>query len=233
MEFLHKEKQHLVWDVVLERKTGLEPATAALARQCSTTEPLPRIFMVPWGGIEPPTRGFSVPCSTDWATKAKINNNQRFVATQNGIEPSTSSVTGWRSNHLNYWAILKNLWWAFTGLNRGPTGYEPVALTNWAKGPNEMVGVKRLELPAPWSQTTCATNCATPRHLCWLLYDTTKLNQCQPFFIIFLKFFKNFKIIYLYHFIITTLLYLLINYLSCLCLNMLFIYIFGLHLFAK
>ena len=27
--------------------------------------------MVPWGGIEPPTQGFSVPCSTDWAIKAK------------------------------------------------------------------------------------------------------------------------------------------------------------------
>ena len=54
----------------MERKTGLEPATAALARQCSTTEPLPH--MVPWGGIEPPTRGFSVPCSTDWATKAYL-----------------------------------------------------------------------------------------------------------------------------------------------------------------
>ena len=26
--------------------------------------------MVPRGGIEPPTRGFSVPCSTDWATEA-------------------------------------------------------------------------------------------------------------------------------------------------------------------
>ena len=26
-------------------------------------------------------------------------------------------------------------WWAFTDSNRGPIGYEPTALTNWAKGP--------------------------------------------------------------------------------------------------
>ena len=32
-------------------------------------------------------------------------------------------------------------WWAFRDSNPRPTGYEPVALTNWANGPNFNAGI--------------------------------------------------------------------------------------------
>ena len=68
--------------------------------------------------------------------KCLLLNKHFQMATRKGLEPSTSSVTGWRTNHLYYRAkLILFFWWAFTDSNRGPIGYEPTALTYWAKGP--------------------------------------------------------------------------------------------------
>ena len=54
------------------------------------------------------------------------------ITTQKRLELSTSAVTGRRSNQLSHWAIqnIKLIKWTFGDSNPGPTGYEPVALTN-------------------------------------------------------------------------------------------------------
>ena len=49
------------------------------------------------------------------------------MATRKGLEPSTSSVTGWHSKPTE---LPGHEWWAFRDLNPGPIGYEPTALTN-------------------------------------------------------------------------------------------------------
>ena len=50
--------------------------------------------MVARAGIEPATQGFSVLCSTDWATEPLF-----LMAVPTGLEPAISSVTDWHVNH--------------------------------------------------------------------------------------------------------------------------------------
>ena len=120
----------------MERKTRFELATLALARRCSTPEPLPHILEKIGRGrwirtIESSANGFTVrplwplgkpsiiwswrresnPQPADYKSAAlplshasKLNSSSVLIklAIRNGLEPSTSSVTGWHSNQLNY-----------------------------------------------------------------------------------------------------------------------------------
>ena len=70
-------------------------------------------------GLEPSARGFGDCCSTNWA----------IPLYQGTGCPSFTIAKKYRSSNLL-------LWWAIRDSNPGPTGYEPVALTNWANGPN-------------------------------------------------------------------------------------------------
>ena len=49
-----------------------------------------------------------------------------------GFEPTTSAVTGRRSNQLSHQAIhiIFIFKWTIRDSNPGPIGYEPIALTN-------------------------------------------------------------------------------------------------------
>ena len=109
----------MILGVSLERAKRFELSTSTLARLPSTTELYPNIWCL---GTESTRR------HRDFQSLALPTELPRQdMATRKGLEPSTSSVTGWRTNHLYYRATI---WWTFRDLNPGQTGYEPVALTN-------------------------------------------------------------------------------------------------------
>ena len=92
---------------LVERKTRFELATFTLARWHSTTESLPHIgtgifVPMPWC-----LRLESNQWHKDFQSFALPTELQRQMATRKGFEPSTSSVTGWRTNQLYYRAT----WW--------------------------------------------------------------------------------------------------------------------------
>ena len=106
--------------IKMERVTRLELATSTLARWRSTRWTKPAYFnVVPPVGIEPTTRGFSVPCSTDWATEAHIwrpewGSNPRPLA--------------WQASVLTNWTTGPSVWWEQQGSNLWPSACKADAL---------------------------------------------------------------------------------------------------------
>ena len=87
-------------------------------------------LLVPRGGLEPPTQGFSVPCSTTWATEAY------------GISIPFWNLWQWRLS-------LPQTWWRpGGGSNPWPPAWQAGVLTNCTTGPNDiyvLVGLHGLE----------------------------------------------------------------------------------------
>ena len=71
-----------------------------------------------------------------YTPKLSIKLNQSMVGT-NGLEPSTSRLSGVRSNHLSYAPIylFERIWWAQMDSNHRPHAYQACALTTWAMRP--------------------------------------------------------------------------------------------------
>ena len=104
------------------RTRYLHLGKVALYRMSYTRISVPKGTVVPPVGIEPTTRGFSVHCSTDWATEA------------------------YRAEH---YALLRCFFWRpGTDSNRRPPAWQAGVLTDCTTGPN-MVGTTGLEPVTP------------------------------------------------------------------------------------
>ena len=99
-----------------------------------------QLYLVPRGGIEPPTQGFSVPCSTDWATEPnkkwrfRPGSNRRSSAWQADVITTTLR----NQNGCGRWIWTNDLW------VMSPTSYQTAPSRDIING-----GERGIRTPAP------------------------------------------------------------------------------------
>ena len=88
----------------------------------------------------------------------------------NRFESLPVNVFTQKKNRYNMYLFF--FWWTVRDSNPGPTGYEPVALTNWANGPNRQISCRKTV----FRYISHRIPLWQPRHLPW--WPVGESNSC-------------------------------------------------------
>ena len=132
---------------LLELAIGIEPTTCWLQISCSAYWATPAYYVSSYfcflwclgaesnhrhGDFQSPALPTELPRQKKW--RPGTGSNRRPPAWQAGV------LTNWTTGpwpFFNFYSLNYVFWWAFRDSNPGPIGYEPTALTSWAKSPNK------------------------------------------------------------------------------------------------